>query len=80
MQGQTGRKVISYSPLHENQDWLFDVAYDRAAFEIRTRQISLPVNDGNTTFPLPVFLGYSGYATRTYETALQIVSYRDAKG
>ena len=71
--GYTNRKVIASSPLHENQDWLFDVAYDRAAFEIQTPQINLPANDGSTTFPLPVFLGYSGYATRSYDTALQIV-------
>ena len=71
--GQTSRKVISYSPLHDNQNWLFDVIYDRATFELQTHNLNFPVNDGNTTFPLPVFSGYSGHATRTYETALQIV-------
>ena len=61
--GQTSRKVISYSPLHDNQNWLFEVIYDRAAFELQTHNLNLPVNDGNTTIPLPVFSGYSGHAT-----------------
>ncbi len=73
MQGQTERKVINYSPLHENQNWLFDLLYDRAVFEIQTTQFSLPVKDSNATIPLPVFAGYSGIATSTYETVLRIV-------
>ena len=72
LQGHTDRKVINYSPLRDNQNWLFDVIYDRAAFELQTRQVNLPVNDGSVTFPLPVFSGYSEDATRTYETALEI--------
>ena len=71
--GYTSRKVIASSPLHENQNWLFDVIYDRAAFELQTRQVNLPVNDGNATIPLPLFSGYSGDAAKTYETILQIV-------
>ena len=73
MQDHTERKVINYSPLHENQNWLFDVIYDRAAFEIQTRQVNLPLNDGNVTVPLPVFSGYSGDAARMYEAVLRIV-------
>ena len=73
VQGQTERKVIHYSPLHENQNWLFDLLYDRAVFEIQTTQVSFPVNNSKTTIPLPIFNGYSGTATSTYETALRIV-------
>ena len=73
IQGQTERKVINYSPLHENQNWLFDVIYDRAAFEIQTSRLNLPVNDSKATLPLSLFSGYSGQATRTYEAVLQIV-------
>ena len=73
IQGYTSRRVIDYSPLHDNQNWLFEVVYDRAAFEVQTHRLNLPINDSNATFPLPVFSGYSGHATRTYETALQMV-------
>ena len=72
-EGQTSRRVISYSPLHDNQDWLFGVVFDRAAFELQTLNVNFPANQGQTTIPLTVFSGYSGDATRTYETALSIV-------
>ncbi|MDE2887857.1 MAG: AAA family ATPase [Gemmatimonadota bacterium] len=70
--GHTNRKVIASSPLYENQNWLFNVIYDRAAFEIQTRHVNLPVDNGNATIPLPVFFGYSGDAARTYETVLEM--------
>ena len=71
--GHTNRKVIASSPLRDNQNWLFGVIYDRAAFELQTRPLNLPVNDGKATIPIPLFSGYSGHATRAYEAALQIV-------
>ena len=75
MQGQTERKVINYSPLHDNQNWLFGVIYDRSAFELQTGNvpINLPIENATHSVPLPLFLGYSGDATNTYETALRIV-------
>ena len=69
--GRTIRRVINYSPLAENQNWLFDVIFDRSAFEIR--QGTYPVERGATRVPLPLFLGYSGEATSAYEAALAIV-------
>ncbi len=71
--GQTSRKVIASSPLHDNQDWLFELAYDRAVLELQTQSFRLPVNDGSKTIPLPLFLGYSGHAAKTYDAALDIV-------
>ena len=71
--GYTSRKIIASSPLYDNQNWLFDVIYDRAAFEIQTRQLNLPLNDGNVTIPIPLFSGYSGDAARTYEAVLRMV-------
>ena len=71
--GHTSRKVINYSPLHENQNWLFDVIYDRAAFELQTHNLPLSINEKNQLIRFPVFGGYSGKATSVYEIALQIV-------
>ena len=73
--GYTNRKVIASSPLHENQNWLFDVAYDRAVFELHTRNlpVNLSIGNGSQAVPLPLFLGYIGNAASTFETALQIV-------
>ena len=73
LSGYTSRRVINYSPLYANQNWLFEVIFDRASFEIQTSNFDLPIADSNTTVPLPLFVGYSGDATSTYETALQIV-------
>ena len=80
VQGYGNRKVINYSPLYDNQNWLFEVIYDRAAFEIQTSNLDLPIANSNVTIPLPVFSGYSGDATSTYETALQIVRSIIARG
>ena len=71
--GYTSRKIIASSPLYDNQNWLFDVIYDRAAFEIQTRQVNFPLSDGNVAIPLPLFSGYSGDAARTYEAVLRMV-------
>ena len=73
LKGYTDRSVINYSPLRDNQNWLFEVIYDRAAFEIQTRNYNLPIPDSAATIPLPLFVGYSGDATSTYNIALQIV-------
>ena len=67
---QTTRKIISYSPLHENQDWLFGVVYDRATLDIQTRPLTLP---GPVPLPINVFSGYSGEASKTYDLALRIL-------
>ena len=72
MAGNTNRKIVASSPLHDNQNWLFDVIYDRAAFELQTHQVNFAVDNENT-IPVSVFSGYSGDAAKTYEAALQVV-------
>ena len=71
--GYTSRRIINYSPLRDNQNWLFEVIYDRAAFEIITRRTNFPVGNNNESSPIPVFLGYFGEATATYQSALRII-------
>ena len=73
IQGYTNRKVIEHSPLHDNQDWLFDLVYDSTALELQTQNVNIPLKDANVTIPLTLFLGYSGDATNTFEAAQQIV-------
>ena len=73
LKGQTKRRVINHSPLYENQNWLFDVIYDRSVFELQTHRENFPVADGRFAIPRTVFSGYSGNATKTYETVLEIV-------
>ena len=73
LEGYTSRKVINYSPLHDNQNWLFDVIYDMAAFELQTESFPLPVRDSDQSSPPPFFPVYYGQATYTHKMALQIV-------
>ena len=71
--GHTSRKVINYSPLHDNQNWLFDVIYDRAVFEMQAPNVPLLRDNENKPIHVPVFTGFSGGATSVYEIALQVV-------
>ena len=52
--GSTIRKVISYSPLKENQNWLFGVLFDRSVFETQTVNVPMPVQGSGQSVPLPV--------------------------
>ena len=67
LKGYTSRKIINYSPLRDNQNWLFDVIYDKAAFEIQS------LGNLRADVPVPVFVRISGEATVTHTSALQIV-------
>ena len=77
--GHTDRRVISYSPLRDIQNWLFELAYDRAAFEVQTRRFgNLAIRAADNTYTpvpmeLPLFLGYQGPATMTYELVLSVI-------
>ena len=70
MWGQTDRKVIDHSPLHANQNWLFDVIYDRNVFEVQEYNFPLSIDD--TPVPPPVLIRHPGNATSVYNSALQI--------
>jgi len=72
VEGYTNRRIINYSSLHDNQNWLFEVLFDRQAFEIQT-PISplLYFKDEHGSFKefdqVTLFTGYSGTATTIYE-------------
>ena len=72
-EGQTARRVISMSPLRDNQDWLFDVVYDRAVFEIQTMGTQIASENPDAPIPLTLFAGYSGLATNAFNHALQLL-------
>ena len=52
--GHTNRKVIQHSPLHDNQNWLFDVIFDRAVFETPTTNISFPIEGRDQPISVPI--------------------------
>ena len=73
--GHTSRRVLNYSPMRDIQRWLFEVVYDRVAFELQTTRANIPVQQGSdrTSVPLSLFLGYRGQSTDTYQLSLDIV-------
>ena len=73
LEGHTDRSVIASSPLSKNRNWLFDIVYDRAVFELETARVNLPVGGDRQSIQLPVIRGYFGDATAKYELALEIV-------
>ena len=73
VKGHTNRKVISYSPLSDIQNWLFEVIYDRTAFEIQTHYVPLPTQNSNRPAWSTVFAGYKGNATNISKFAIRII-------
>jgi len=78
VKGETPRRVVAHTPLRDVHDWLYDVAYDRAAFEIQSPSINLPMTGASgespgPVLPMPLFLGYQGDATNAYNVALRIL-------
>ena len=71
--GHTDRKVINHSPLRDNQNWLFELIYDRGAFEMRTRKFPVTFRDSDRPVLVEDFQGYSGQASNAYDIALSIV-------
>lgn len=71
IQGHTERRVINYSPLHDNQKWLFEVVYDQRVFELQIANQFIATAQGNLT--VPIFSGYFGNATSVYSIALLLV-------
>ncbi len=78
LKGETRRRLISRSPLRDIQNWLYDVAYDRAVFEISAQNISIPLAVHPDKAPqqelsLPILVGYSGDATGVYNMTLEVL-------
>ena len=73
VQGYTNRKVINYSPLRHNQNWLFEVVYDRAVFEAQTMNVPLQLGNSGQSVEVPAIVGHSGNATSALDIALQVI-------
>ena len=66
IEGYSDRKIINYSPLQDNQNWIFNVFYDRCAFEA----VACSSEGKNFSYP---FTQYSGPASTLWNTVLDIV-------
>ena len=71
--GSTRRRLIDYSSLRDNQNWLFDIAYDQSVFEGVRLNVLVPVDDSGRVERRLAIVGHSGNATRLYNAALGVV-------
>ena len=56
LEGHTDRRLLNYLSLRVNQNWLFDLAYDRAVFETRTVNLPIQTQNEGPSVTLPVQL------------------------
>ena len=73
LENQTSRRVINYSSLTDNQNWLFDVAYDRAVFEVHTVNLPLQPKGADQSVDIPIWAGYSGNSTSVYGVVSDVI-------
>ena len=71
--GSTSRQVIAQSPLHEIQNWLFEIIYDRAVVETTTIPVPFGAVDAGQPISLPVQVPPAGKATTIFEIVLSVV-------
>ena len=73
MTGETSRKAIAYSPLLDNQNWLFGLLFDRANFDAHAQIVQMPQQDDGRAASIGASIVYSGSATNMYGAVLEIV-------
>ena len=71
-QGYTNRKIINYSSLRENQNWLFDLAYDQFVLEGWLTTIQIPIGNSGQTVVRPAMVDFSGKSKLMNEIALTV--------
>ncbi len=80
----SNRSIIQQSPLIASKNWLLDVAFDRANYDLKKLYINLPFNLDNLkyttipplqnlTIPFEVFTGYDGYSSRIWDLITKLL-------
>ena len=76
VRGETKRTVLNYSPLHDNQNFLFELAFDARSYERFTPNFG-PIYDGLNAdkegFERLVYQLVSGRAKTFYNAAIQVL-------
>jgi AAA domain, putative AbiEii toxin, Type IV TA system len=71
------RRVIQESPLNTSKNWLLDIIFDRANYELTVLQHSFLVQDRDTKeiaeTTLPLFSGYRGRAENIWQAITRLV-------
>lgn len=72
LQNHTNRRVINHSALQINQNWLFELVYDKMVFEGQFNRLPIDTND-NKVILINQFKGYHGRASNIYDISLQVI-------
>lgn len=74
LQGHSNRPIVNYSPLHRNQDWLFEVIYDLSVFERQYRLLPVLVSELQLSAEKRlVLVNAQGSAHRIYDAATKVL-------
>ena len=71
--GSTSRRVVNYSSLAGNANYIYDLIYDRAAFETRTIHVPLGQANQGPRPNIPVLAAPEGIATDAYNLVLTVL-------
>lgn len=71
----SNRRIVQQEPLQTSKDWLIDVIFDRANYEMQLSRIALPIEQLERTFEIPVtmFTGYSGRSDNLWQAISQLI-------
>lgn len=71
LKGFLNRKIINYSPLRNNQNWLLDILYDKHVLELNLANVNVPTDTGVRL--LSVYTGHMGESTNIYNSILTLL-------
>jgi hypothetical protein len=71
LKGFLNRKIINYSPLRNNQNWLLDILYDKHVLELNLVNVNVPTDTGDKL--LSVYTGHMGESTNIYNSILTLL-------
>lgn len=74
--GATQRQILAHSPLQYVINWLFDLVYDRAVFELKSESTPGAARTHESSdkhVPESLFLRYNGDASEAYNVACQVL-------
>ena len=73
MRGYTDRRVINYSSLRDNQNWLFDLTYDQFVLEGLRTTVQIPIGNSGQALVRPALVDVSGKSALLNDIALKVV-------
>lgn len=76
VEGETNRTILNYSPLRENANFLFELAFDFRVLDLSLSDLHINAhrNDAdNRVIKNAIFEGYSGYSKTLYDIAIDVL-------